>query len=143
MTGAPQGMQRFAERFVDVVPHVKALGLKFHSMGENWAILELPYGAHLIGFPDTGIISGGAIFSLMDSVAGLSVFAALRSLNPTATLDLRLDYLKPASPGRAVFGRADCYKITRRVAFIRGVAYHDDEDRPIANVTGSFMLAEV
>lgn len=133
---------KFIERFNALVPHVKALGLRFHGMGDDWAALELPYSEALVGYPDTGVIAGGAIFSLMDSTAGMAVFTRLDSWRAQATMDLRIDYLKPATPGKAVIGRVQCYKITRRVAFVRGIAYHDDPERPIANVTGTFMLED-
>jgi acyl-coenzyme A thioesterase PaaI-like protein len=57
-----------------------------------------------------------------------------------ATLDLRIDYMKPATPHREVRARAHCYKMTRHVAFVRGVAFHDDEADPIATSAGTFML---
>ena len=57
-----------------------------------------------------------------------------------ATLDLRIDYVKLGTPRRDVVIHTHCYKVTRNVAFVRGVAYHDDEDDPIASATGTFML---
>jgi acyl-coenzyme A thioesterase PaaI-like protein len=69
------------------------------------------------------------------------VFAALTQLAPIATLDLRIDYLRPADTGRDVIAHATCYKLTRNVAFTRAVAYHDDEADPIASAVGTFMLA--
>ena len=68
------------------------------------------------------------------------MFAALTEFMPIATLDLRIDYLHAADPGRAVLCRARCYKLTRNVAFTRAVAYHDKEDDPIAAAAGTFML---
>jgi len=73
--------------------------------------------------------------------SGTSVFAALTSWVPIATLDLRIDYLRPAEPGKDVFAKATCYKLTNNVAFTRAIAYHEREDDPIASSAGTFMLA--
>ena len=56
------------------------------------------------------------------------------------TLDLRIDYLKPATPPKPVIAKATCYKLTKSVAFVRAVAYHDEEDDPIASSASTFML---
>lgn len=131
----------FAQMFVDRVPQLKALNISFEGLEKDGkATIKLPYDKKLVGFPETGVLAGGAIYTLMDSVAGISVFAALGTYMPLATLDLRIDYLKPATPGEDVFGEARCYKITRNVAFVRGRAHHGDTDRPIAHITGTFFL---
>jgi uncharacterized protein (TIGR00369 family) len=141
MMRTPEEFLLFADHFMKYVPHVEALGLKLHELGTNSVSLILPYSEKLVGYPESGVIAGGAIFSLMDNVSGMAVFLALKAWQQTATLDLRIDYLKPATPGLSVIGRAECYKVTRRVAFVHGIAYHDDPARPIAQTTGSFMLA--
>lgn len=131
----------FAQMFVDRVPQLRALAIAFVGVdAEGKATIKLPYDEKLVGFPDTGVLAGGAIYTLMDSVAGIAVFAALGAYMPAATLDLRIDYLKPAMPGEDVFGEARCYKLTRNVAFVRGRAHHGDAERPIAHITGTFFL---
>ena len=92
-----------------------------------------------MGNPDTGVIHGGVITTLLDVTSGTAVYAALDELVPIATLDLRIDYLRAADPGKTVFARATCYKKTRNVAFTRAVAYHDDPEDPIAHAVGTFM----
>lgn len=133
-------MKRYAEKFMAVVPHLQALGIGFRDFGDDWAELEMPYAPQLVAYPETGVIASGAIFSLMDSAAGFSVLVKRSRLEPHATLDLRCDYLRPAEPGKTVVGRAQCYKITRRVAFVRGIAHDGDPEHPIAHVTGTFMF---
>lgn len=143
-TGGGQGsddrMRAYAARFMSAVPHLEALGIGFVARGPNWAELQMPYAPQLVAYPETGVIASGAIFSLMDSAAGFSVLVARGKMEPHATLDLRCDYLRPAEPGKTVFGRAECYKLTRRVAFVRGIAHDGDPEHPIAHVAGTFMF---
>jgi uncharacterized protein (TIGR00369 family) len=139
----PEMLQRISElnlRFEQLVPHNRALGLKLLGMTAARASFLLPYAAHLVGNPETGVLHGGAISAAMDAACGTAVFQALPRPMPIATLDLRIDYLKPATAGRDVKIDAHCYKVTRNVAFVRGLAYHDDDGDPIASVAGSFML---
>lgn len=122
--------------------HGGALGLRYHARGENWAELSLPYDEHLIGDPATGVLASGPIVTMMDMATSLAVWMKRGRFAPQATVDLRVDYLRPATPGRDVIGRGECLRVTRSVAFVRGVAYHDDPDDPIANVAGTFMLLD-
>ncbi|WP_448586419.1 PaaI family thioesterase [Thermaurantiacus sp.] len=136
--GEPQ--RRFVGHFLGAVPHLAALGIHYRAHGPGWAELELPYNAGLVAYPETGVIASGAIFSLMDTASGLAVVLRMKALVPHATLDLRCDYLRPAEPGKAVIGRAECYRMTRSVAFVRGLAHDGDASRPVAHTAGTFIL---
>jgi uncharacterized protein (TIGR00369 family) len=128
-------------RFSAAVPHNHALGIEVLEIVPTQALFELPYDAKLVGNPDTGVLHGGAITALLDGVSGAAVFATITEMVPIATLDLRIDYLRPAEVGQTVRAKATCYKTTRNVAFTRAVAYHDDPDDPIAHAVGTFMLS--
>ncbi len=125
--------------FFDSVPHVRALGITLIDAGDGEATLGLPYQECLVGDPDTGVLAGGVITTLIDTAGGAAVIAALGSFQPIATLDLRIDYLKPATPGRDLLAYARCYRLTRWIAFVRGVAFHDERSEPIANCAATFM----
>jgi uncharacterized protein (TIGR00369 family) len=129
-----------ARAFLDGVPHNRALGIEPLAIGHGDARFELPYAEKLIGNPDTGVLHGGVITALLDATSGAAVFASLPRMQPIATLDLRIDYLRAAEVGHAVRCHATCYKLTRNVAFTRAVAYHEDEANPIASAVGTFML---
>ncbi|HVK72859.1 MAG TPA: PaaI family thioesterase [Kofleriaceae bacterium] len=127
--------------FADNVPHNRALGIQIEDLGDDWALFRLPYDPRLVGNPETGVLHGGVITTLLDGCSGAAVFSRLPQIQPIATLDLRIDYLRPAEPGKEVRARAHCYHMSRNVAFTRAVAYHDREDDPIASAAGTFMLA--
>ncbi len=132
---------RIEQGFCHMVPHNHALGLRVADFGDGWFAMRLPWNPELVGNPETGVLHGGAITALVDATCGASVFFKMRESIPVATLDLRIDYLRPAEPGRDVIARADCYKLTRNVAFVRALAYHDDVADPIASAAGTFMIS--
>ena len=134
-------MKRFREGIEEHVPQNKALGMKLISMEGHRLTVRLPYDARLVGNPETGVLHGGAITTLMDSTAGSAVFLRLMQPIPVATLDLRIDYLKPATPPKDVLARAECFKSTEHVAFVRCECFHeDDESDLIAVANGTFIL---
>jgi uncharacterized protein (TIGR00369 family) len=134
MDDKPDPLARFAN-----IPHSLALGIEALAVSGGIARFRLPWAAHLAGNPDSGVLHGGAISALLDACCGASVISALTETKPIATLDLRIDYLRPADARRDVTARAECYKLTRNVAFVRALAFHDEAD-PIAAAAGTFML---
>jgi uncharacterized protein (TIGR00369 family) len=106
------------------VPHNRALGIGFVSLAAGRVTLALPYDEKLVGNPLTGVVHGGAITALLDAACGLAVFVKLGEPIPIATLDLRIDYLRPATPRKEVRASAECFRVTRSVAFVRCEAFH-------------------
>ncbi len=137
---ADERQQRFVQHFLSGVPHLAALGIAYRSQGPDWAELAMPFAEQQLADPDYGIIASGAIFTLMDSAAGFAVHMMLGEFLPIATIDLRMDYLRGPAPGATVTGRASCYRMTRQIAFVRGVAHDGDPDHPIANMAGTFIV---
>lgn len=132
--------RRWIQRFMDGVPHLKLLGIRYLGHGSDWAELDMPFGEQQVADPDYGIIASGAIFALLDNAAGFAVQVAKKEMVPMATLDLRVDYLRGPAPRATVIGRATCYRLTRQIAFVRGVAHDGDPANPIANMAGTFMF---
>ena len=118
----------------------KALGFTTLEIGDAVAILKVPYRPEIVGDPETGVIAGGVVTTLLDHASGQAVHAAMAHWTSIATLDLRIDYMRPAEPGRDIKARAHCYKLTRSVAFVRAVAYDRDPEDPIATGQATFML---
>lgn len=123
-----------------LTPFIASLNGEIIDMGNECAHIRVPYGPHLIGDPDSGIVHGGVITGLLDHASGMAVMSSLREPMPIATLDLRIDYMKPATPGEAIIAVSRCLKVTHEIAFVRGAAHQGDEADPIALCTGTFML---
>jgi uncharacterized protein (TIGR00369 family) len=115
------------------------LGIAYHAHGPDWVELALPWREELVGVAETGVLASGPVISLMDNATSMAVWTLAGRFLPHATLDLRVDYMRAAVPGRTVIGRGECYKLTRQIAFIRGIAHDGDPDDPVAHVTGTFM----
>jgi uncharacterized protein (TIGR00369 family) len=131
-----------AAELAKAIPHAQALGMSFVEIGQGHAIMQLPYDEKLIGDPQTGVIHGGAVFALMDTCAGAAVMSHPDAKGYTATIDLRVDYMRSATPGQILRTRADCYRYGRSVAFVRAVAYDEDEARPVAVANGAFVASK-
>ena len=122
------------------MPHGKAIGMRLHRSVGGKSHLSVPYREDLVGDPDTGVLHGGVITALLDTACGSAVMSMPVKLKATATLDLRIDYMRPATKGQTVHASAECYRMTRSIGFARAVAHHGDPDDPIASAAGAFMI---
>ncbi|MEM9787232.1 MAG: PaaI family thioesterase [Pseudomonadota bacterium] len=129
-----------ARKFIESIPHAGELGMQLTDIDDGKAVIAMDYDKRLVGDPETGVIHGGAVSALMDTCAGAAVMSHPAAAIATATLDLRIDYMRPATPGDRITATAECYHVTRSVAFIRATAVDGDPDRPVATATGAFTI---
>ncbi|MGE0788451.1 MAG: PaaI family thioesterase [Sandaracinaceae bacterium] len=123
------------------VPHNREIGLEViraePERGLCW--MRLPFAEHLVGDIDRGLLHGGPITTLLDAASGMAMLLRLGRDSGIATVDLRIDFLKPGLAGLDVIASTECYKLTRTIGFVRGLAYQDDEEAPIASVAATFI----
>jgi len=127
------------------IPHAAAIGMTLVSRNASGCVVRVAYAEHLVGDPDTGVIHGGVITALLDNASGMAVRsdpdgADIGEERSMATLDLHIDYMRPAQPRQDLYCDAHCYRMTSNVAFVRAIAYHDDRNDPIASSVATFML---
>ncbi|WP_254655988.1 PaaI family thioesterase [Sulfitobacter sp. 20_GPM-1509m] len=129
-----------ARQFIEAIPHARDLGLQLIELENGVAVITMPYDKKLIGNPATGVIHGGAVSALMDTCSGAAVMSHPDAPGGTATIDLRIDYMRTATPGDTITATATCYHMTRSVAFVRVTATDNDTDNPVATATGTFTV---
>jgi uncharacterized protein (TIGR00369 family) len=117
---------------------ISGLRLERAAPAEAWS--SLPYRPVFIGDTETGVLHGGVVTAMLDESCGMAVQLALDGTRAIATLDLRIDYQKPATPGLEIKAHSFCYRITRLIAFVRATAYQESEDDPVATATACFMI---
>jgi uncharacterized protein (TIGR00369 family) len=134
---------RALDQLMRLSPHNAYLGLHLMRVEDGVLTTELPYREDLIGNPETGALHGGVVTAMLDASCGLSVMVGLGRLTRIATLDLRIDYLKPTQARGTLYSRSSCYKLTQQVAFVQGTAFQRSDDGAedeVAKATGTFMI---
>jgi len=119
----------------------EAIGMTVDNVEGSRLTVRVPYAEHLVGDPDTGVIHGGVITAALDNASGwaIRVGGEWEEGMSMATLDLRIDYMKPATPNEDLLVTAECFKETKTIAFVRATAYHDSPDDPVATSIAAFM----
>ena len=146
MTFDHNALAMIGARMAQGTPQAAALNFRLVSVGAEGAAMAVPWRPELVGDADTGVMAGGVVTTLLDHVCGLSVSCAVIAADGgfmeygMATLDLRIDYMRPAEPRREVIAMARCYKLTRSIAFVRASAYEDDESNPVATAQAAFAF---
>jgi uncharacterized protein (TIGR00369 family) len=131
---------QMARQFMLAIPHARDLGMELTELEDGVATITMPYDERLIGDPETGVLHGGAVAALMDSCCGAAVMCHPSNPGGTATIDLRVDYMRAATLGQALSTTATCYHITRSVAFVRAITVDEDTENPVAMATGTFTV---
>ena len=128
-----------ARQFFEAIPHTAVLGAEVIAAEPGQVTARMPYKPELVGNPETGQMHGGVIITLVDQTSAAAAVCAMDDPEPVATLDLRVDHMQPAEPGREVYARGECYRITRNILFVRCVVYQDSPERPVAASMSTFM----
>jgi len=122
--------------------HAGLLDTQLHALGEDWVELALPWSASIAIDAETGVLASGPVISLLDNATGIAVWQRRGMITYQATVDLRLDYLRAPTPGKRLIARGECYGLADALAYVRGIAYEDSLEDPVACATGTYMQVE-
>lgn len=124
--------------FLQRVPYVRYLGMRVELAGDEMTAV-LPFAAHLIGNPTIPALHGGVVGAFLEMTALAQLALAQPGLRVPKTIDINIDYLRPAGPNDT-FARAILRKLGRRVANVQVEAWQESRAKPVAGMTGHFLL---
>lgn len=127
----------------------RVLGLEIIELSPGHAAFRFESRPDLIGNPQKQSLHGGVISAALDTVGGIvamaalidragSVEEALESLMRVGTIDLRVDYLRPAV-GHTYTATAYPQRIGRTVASTR-MELHDEAGTLLAVGSGTYIV---
>ncbi len=121
------------------VPHCGALGQEVVAVESGWVRVRQPYAEHLLGDIERGWIHTSVQLTLVDSAFGAAVLSAFDTPEPIATLDLRMDYHRPAVAGQDLFVDARVERVAAQIVFVSGTVWQERPERPTAVARAAFM----
>jgi acyl-coenzyme A thioesterase PaaI-like protein len=136
--------QPFSDMFgtiIDNTPYMKAIGAYYAGVSKAGVTMALPWREDLVGDTESRVIASGVVTALLDNCCGMAVWDKINEFKPVATLDLRIDYMRPALPDQELKVTAKCYKLTRSIGFVRAFAYEVSADDPVAAAQCAFIIS--
>ena len=135
-------MERFRVA-LESLPHHAKLGLRTAEIAPGRCTTYIEFRPELVGDPNRRVLHGGVVIALIDTTAGAAVYTSLPPETSLATLDMRIDHLKPTEPDKRLYATAELYGLTRRIAFVRTSAYQDDPGNRVAYCIASYMIGNL
>jgi uncharacterized protein (TIGR00369 family) len=122
------------------IPYVRFLGLRCELAGDEMTAI-LPPSEHLIGNTSIPALHGGVVGAFLELTALAELIVKEPARRQPRTIDVTIDYLRPARGGLTTFARAEVRKLGRRIASVHVEAWQEARASPVAALRGHFMLS--
>jgi uncharacterized protein (TIGR00369 family) len=109
------------------------------KMDDRGVLAVLPRHERLVGNVSLPALHGGAVAAFLEIACLLQLAHETQTPAPARTIDLNIEYLRPARP-EATYARAAVRRIGRRVATVHAEAWQRDEAAPVCLVQCHFRL---
>ena len=139
----PAGDAKRIAAVLESLPHNAKLGIRMVEIAPRRCTTYIEFRPELVGDPSSGVLHGGVVTTLIDATAGAAVYTSISQDTSLATLDMRIDYLRPTVPNKRLYASAELYRLTRRIAFVRAYAYQDYPENQVAYCIASFMVGSL
>jgi len=148
----PEFTTALCEIFEQLISFNQLLGVKIDELRHEIVRAHIPMRPELVGHYAHNRLHGGVISATLDSMGGLAVMAAigarhldeppqqrLQRFAKLGTIDLRVDYLRPAI-GAMFRCEAEVMRLGSRVANTR-MAFTDEQGRLLATGAAAYILS--
>jgi uncharacterized protein (TIGR00369 family) len=148
----PEFIARVKTMFEEHIPFNRVIGLRIESLTAEGVSAQIAMRPELIGHFTHQRLHGGVISATLDAVAGLAVMAAigarhldeaidarLARFGKLGTIDLRIDYLRPAT-GSHFSARAQVLRLGSRLASTR-MEFVDAKGTLLATGAAAYIVA--
>lgn len=130
-------VKRFMEEHI---PFNRFLRLRASRLEPGFCRLEVPFREELVGDPFRPALHGGVLSTLIDTAGGAAVWTEIDPGDRVSTVDLRVDYLRPA-PLTDIACEATVVRIGNRVGVTDMKAFAiDAPDRILATGKGVYNV---
>ena len=127
------------QRVLEAIPYAQFLGVQVEQIGEAWRCV-LPFRQEIVGNPGLPAVHGGVLGAFLELTALLRLIDDSASERIPKPITFSVDYLRSAGPS-TTRARAEIFKLGRRIANVRVVAWQDDPSRPVVAGNGKFLLS--
>ncbi len=127
----------------EIIPFNRWLGIRLLHIEWGETLLEIPFREEFVGDPRVNRLHGGVVATLLDSAGGAAAMTTLTSKrDQIATVDLRIDYMRPAG-AFPIQARGKMIYNGDRIVFTHMVAFQEEENRPIAEARGVYHVVRL
>jgi uncharacterized protein (TIGR00369 family) len=125
-------------RVLDAIPYARFLGVEVER-SDGVLQCVLPFREEIVGNARLPAVHGGVLGAFLELTALLRLIDESGSTRVPKPITFTFDYLRSAGP-TTTRGRAEIFRLGRRIANVHVVAWQDDRTRPVAAGNGKFLL---
>lgn len=126
------------QRLAETMPYMQTLGIMVEEEGDG-VILRLAASETHVGNPWRAALHGGFIGALLETAAIVQLILEQDGDTLPKPINITVDYLRS---GRVTetWAEARVTKLGRRVANVYASCWQDNRERPIATLSGHFLM---
>jgi uncharacterized protein (TIGR00369 family) len=122
-------------------PAAVTLGWQLVQVDPDAGTIDVTFDADQRFLNPAGVIQGGFLAAMLDDTLGPALVATLPAGHFAPTLDLHVQFLRPALPGR-IHGHGQIVHRGRDICFLTGTLA-DDSERILATATATARIRAI
>jgi uncharacterized protein (TIGR00369 family) len=122
------------------IPFNRVLGIEVAHIATGRVVFRVPFRPEFVGDPERPALHGGVISAVADTAGGCAVWTTVKETDRVSTIDLRVDYLRPARL-ETFEATATVLRVGNRVGVVNIVVAHPDRSaEPVAEAKGVYSI---